>query len=257
VPSNLVDDRDFYREKPTRLGVRQAGKRLSRAAERAAEDRRAAKRLAEELSECTREKDDAYKTLNKDQAEYDKQLLVLSAGFLALALGFIKDVVPLNEAIHRPALYFGFSLLALCVFSVLGSYQYSIRAHFRLAEHWRKKSIMLESSEDDRPRLEQELATIRDKIANDSENIKRVNWGSGVLFALGVAVLVYFVVSNLEAQSHMRVPEHVSDEWRQQMTRPSNPPSPQPQPIPTPSHPGEPYPSTPTPTPGSHPKPPR
>ena len=32
-----------------------------------------------ELTECTKEKDSAFETLNKDQAEYDKQLLALSA----------------------------------------------------------------------------------------------------------------------------------------------------------------------------------
>ena len=39
-----------------------------------------------ELAECSNERDSAYETLNKDQAEYDKQLLALSAAFLGVAL---------------------------------------------------------------------------------------------------------------------------------------------------------------------------
>lgn len=174
----------------------------------------AAEKLAADLEVCSRERDDAYKSLNEDQAEYDKQLLVLSAGFLALALGFIKDIVPLPEAIHLYALYLSFWLLALCVFVVLGSYQYSIMGNFRVADYWEKKSATLVAEAEHRSRLENELGVIQSKIARHAKRIKFVNRSSGVLFVTAVIIMVYFVVSNLQAHSHVSAPQHVSSEWR-------------------------------------------
>ena len=49
-------------------------------------------------AEIQKEIDDVYQTINENQAECDKQILTLSSGFLAVALAFIKDVVPLKEA---------------------------------------------------------------------------------------------------------------------------------------------------------------
>ncbi len=79
----------------------------------------AEERLRSDLAECMKERDSAFEASNKEQAEYDKQLLTLSAGTLALSLSFIKDVVPLEDAIFLWALYFVWVLLFSCIFRSL------------------------------------------------------------------------------------------------------------------------------------------
>ncbi len=87
-------------------------------------------------AEIQKEIDDVYATINEDQAEYDKQLLTLSSGFLAVSLAFIKDIVPLKDAELLWILYLSFILLAFCIVSVLFSYQFSIAGLFKAKEYW-------------------------------------------------------------------------------------------------------------------------
>ena len=64
-------------------------------------------------AECEKEVDLAYSTINKNQEEYDKQLLTLSSAFLALSLTFTKDVVPFHSAAHKWLLYSSFVVLSI------------------------------------------------------------------------------------------------------------------------------------------------
>jgi hypothetical protein len=74
-------------------------------------DKAAARKL-----ECENNIDETHVSVNKNQEEYDKQLLTLSTGFLAIILGFIKSVVVWDQAHPRGLLY------SACCFSAPPSF---------------------------------------------------------------------------------------------------------------------------------------
>jgi len=61
--------------------------------------------------------------------EYDKAILTLSSGFLALSIAFVKDVVPLTHVIWMPALIASWVLFAVSVLSTLISFVVSQHAY--------------------------------------------------------------------------------------------------------------------------------
>lgn len=136
---------------------------------------------------CDKEIDDLFKRIDSDQAEYDKQLLTLSSGFLAVSLAFIKDVVPLRGAHLLDLLYLSFGLLAACVCLVLFSFQFSIAGQLRAKGYWERRK-----SNPDEP-----FPYLYAKAA------KWINWLSGALFGLGVILVVSFVVYNLHYEVNM------------------------------------------------------
>jgi hypothetical protein len=156
-----------------------------------------------ELAECTKEKDSAFETLNKDQAEYDKQLLALSAAFLGVALAFVKDVVPLKYAVHLWVFDSALGLLLGCVCLVLGTFQYSIHGHFRLVEYWDKKREWLEAPDEKKARIAAELKLSWHWLSGMADRIKVVNRASGVLFVTGIVFIVIFVGTNLHRAAHL------------------------------------------------------
>jgi hypothetical protein len=157
-----------------------------------------------QAAECAKERDSAYETLNHDQAEYDKQLLTLSAGFLVLSLAFIKDVVPLNHAAHLWALYLAFILIGTCVCLVLFSYQYSIHAHLSVGSYWQHRShVPHGGKQTGRKRFQVGLRRLFRRIKRDEKRTRRLNLLSGGLFLVGVFFLVGFVISNISRQALM------------------------------------------------------
>lgn len=148
--------------------------------------------------ECEEEIKLIHETINKDQAEYDKQLLTLSSAFLAVSLSFIKDVVPLPSAIHTWLLYWAYASLVVCIASVLFSYQFSIAAHWKAKEHWERKK---DGKESDFPYGH---ATI----------IPWINRSSGLVFAMGVFFLALFVILNLKNEANMKAPSSGNAEER-------------------------------------------
>ena len=158
-----------------------------------------------ELAECSNERDSAYETLNKDQAEYDKQLLALSAAFLGVALAFVIDVVPLKDAVHLWVFDWALVLLLVCVGVVLGSFQYSIHGHFRLVQYWEKKKELLEAPEEKKDVLAAELNARWECLKRKATRIKFANLASGVLFVVGTIFLIAFVGINMHREAHLGV----------------------------------------------------
>ncbi len=156
-----------------------------------------------ELTECGKEKDSAFETLNKDQAEYDKQLLALSAAFLAVALAFVKDVVPLKDTVHLWVFDSALGLLLGCVCLVLGTYQYSIHGHFRLMDYWEKKKELLEAPAEKRDGLATELNSLWQWLDRKAKRIRAANLASGLLFVVGIILLIVFVGINMHREAHL------------------------------------------------------
>jgi hypothetical protein len=166
-------------------------------------DKDAEEKLQADQAECTKEHDSAYEALNKDQAEYDKQLLTLSAGFLVFSLAFIKDIVPLNHAAHLWALYSAFTLIGSCVWLVLISYQYSIHGQIRLAKYWELRGEALSAETEKKREIDASLRRLWSQIDRHARHVRRLNLLSGGLFLVGVGFLVGFVISNISRQVHM------------------------------------------------------
>jgi hypothetical protein len=158
---------------------------------------------ADEQDECKKERDSAYETLNSEQAEYDKQLLTLSSAFLGVSLAFVKDVVPLQDAIHLWEFDTALGLFLACVCLVLGTFQYSIHGHFRLIEYWELKEKSLQETDDALAKIEGELRKLWEWLFRKSVRIRFVNWTSGILFAAGVVLLVLFVITNVNRVAHL------------------------------------------------------
>lgn len=156
-----------------------------------------------ELAECNTERDSAFETLNKDQAEYDKQLLALSAAFLGVALAFVKDVVPLKDAVHLWVFDWALVLLLVCVGVVLGSFQYSIHGHFRLVQYWEKKKELLEAPAETKDGLATELNSSWRWLDRKAKRIKAANLASGLLFLVGTILLIVFVGINMHHEAHL------------------------------------------------------
>ncbi len=153
---------------------------------------------------CEKGRDDAFDVLNKDQAEYDKQLLALSAGFLAVSLAFIKDVVPLKYAAHIWAFDWSLGLLFLCICFVLGTFQYGIHAHLELADYWKGMGESCdEVDETKRGETRNKLEVRRIALERRHNSIKWLNWIAGCLFVSGILLLVFFVVTNVDGESHL------------------------------------------------------
>ena len=133
------------------------------------------------IDECNKEIDDIFERIGHNQGEYDKQLLTLSSGFLAVTLAFIKDVVPLKDAEHLSLLYSSFALLALCIVLVLFSYQFSISGQLKAREYWESKK---NGVDEDFPYWH---ATC----------LSWLNRTSGVFFGIGVLSVVLFVTLNI------------------------------------------------------------
>lgn len=74
------------------------------------------------------------KTLDdiKSQTQnFDDNLLKFSSGALGLSLAFIKDVVPLPQAIWIWCLFLSWMAFAVCILVTLASFQLSVVAHRR------------------------------------------------------------------------------------------------------------------------------
>lgn len=137
---------------------------------------------------CDKEIDDLFKRIDNDQSEYDKQVLTLSSGFLAVSLAFIKDVVPLKDAGYLSLLYVSFVLLGLCVISVLLSYQFSISGQLKAKAYW--------ESEKNNPGG-------RAFPYGHAECAKWWNRLSGLLFGFGISFTVLFVILNIQSEAKM------------------------------------------------------
>jgi hypothetical protein len=138
------------------------------------------------LRKCDAEYDQAYSAIQKNQEEYDKQLITLSAAFVTLTISFINNIVPLKEAAYRGLLYASLIVMSTCLLSVLLSYQLSIHFHYRAADFWNKSKDRSRS-----PKFPMQGASI----------VRAWNVCNGVLFAAGITLAVAFVIANIHRKA--------------------------------------------------------
>jgi len=148
----------------------------------------AAAKEAAHQAECKEEIGISYTNIVKNQEEYDKQLLTLSAGYLVLSMSFIKDIVHLDQSVSRGLLYASFILLAACTILVLLSYQISNQGQYAAKEYW-----------EDQKGKDRKMAF----PYGYAQLIRVMNWGTGILFCAGIVSSVAFVIVNLHHQAAM------------------------------------------------------
>ena len=156
-----------------------------------------------ERDECKEGIDSAFETLNTDQAECDKQLLALSATFLGVSLAFVKDVVPLKDAVYLWEFYGALVCLLSCVCLVLCTFQYSIHGHFRLVNYWELKEKCLDATDEEKPELNGRLLKLWAWLERKAGRIKLANRASLVLFIAGTVFLVIFVITNVQREARL------------------------------------------------------
>ncbi|MBS1798946.1 MAG: hypothetical protein JSS95_03890 [Acidobacteria bacterium] len=157
---------------------------------------------------CDKERDEAFAAMTKNQEEYDKQLLTLSSAFLLLSLAFVKDIVPVDHAIFRGLLYASFIALGCCIALVLLSYQISIFVHDKAKKYWEKQKA-------------NEHVDFPFKMA---ERVQYLNWANGVIFLIGVALCICFVIINfhMDVTSMKKTPIIANDGLNVKVPSPSD-----------------------------------
>ena len=120
---------------------------------------------------------------------YDKAILTLSSGFLALSLSFIKEILPAGSITWTGLLYVSWVLLTLAIISTVISFRLSnaaIEAQLRQAHRYYKEKV--------------ESASTKSKL---SRSVDWLNNVSGGLFIVGVILTVVFVILNFSEEKSM------------------------------------------------------
>lgn len=118
--------------------------------------------------------------LHKSQDTFEKQLSYISAGSLALSIGFIKDVVKdINTANHKWLLNFGWAFLGITLLV-------NCISHIRAAELHNKTIDDINKGKYD------------DKlVTNRFKEIGYVNWSTVITLIIGIASIIIFVSINI------------------------------------------------------------
>jgi hypothetical protein len=121
---------------------------------------------------------------------YDKLLITLAGGALALTVGFVKDVVDLRHASDRGYLFVSWGSFALALLWTLFNYYYNI------------EELAKETEEAMKPESD------RKQVASRYHPLRRnayTAYGSMLLFSLGLMFFIWFLVENIPsaAVSHI------------------------------------------------------
>lgn len=156
--------------------------------------------MADDLAERTRlyerAKDELVAGQRSNAEQFDRSVLTLSAGFLALSVSFVKDVVPFAEMVHAWLLYSSWILFAIAISLTLFGMLYG--------QHILKSLIA---------GADQYYLQAKPEAWHLSESlprqIDRVNVAVGVMFAAGVFFTVAFVIVNIGGRDMWEKPKTV------------------------------------------------
>jgi hypothetical protein len=116
--------------------------------------------------------------------EYDKSILTLSSGGLGLSLAFIKDIVPLREAVVVWLLYCSWAAFTLSILLTVFSFRIGILAQERHLENLR--GYYLENNEQCYNKKDWTVRTL-----------EFLAWAAGALFGAAVIMTIAFVWTNV------------------------------------------------------------
>lgn len=115
--------------------------------------------------------------------QFDKAILTLSGGALALSIGFIKDVVPLGRALWKPVLVTSWIGFAVAVLLTGVSFQVSQRAY----------QFQIKCAED---YYVDHMVEALERRNHHSVWLGRLNIAAIVTFMLAVVLTICFVAVN-------------------------------------------------------------
>lgn len=125
------------------------------------------------------------KDLDSGSDSLDKSMLTLSSGTLGVSLAFIKDIVPLGQAIWIPLLKASWIVLAACILTTVFSFQFSINALKErlslLDEIYRTKNHELE----------------KNQSSGWNTAVVACTYTAQFLFVVGLACTIIFVITNV------------------------------------------------------------
>jgi hypothetical protein len=127
----------------------------------------------------------ARQNIRDSTSDFDKNLLALSSGALGISLAFIKDIVPLEQAMWLTLLYWSWFLFALCILATVSSFRFSIIAH--VAHIGYLKKFILDSDDG-----------YKDKQSWATKAVDVCTWTAGAGFFAGVALTLVFCYGNVE-----------------------------------------------------------
>jgi len=110
---------------------------------------------------------------NYAEEQFDKLIVYFNSGALVLTIGFVKDIIVMNEDTNKTLLILSWSAFALSLFLILLSH---------------KTALFSADNE-----------TIGEKTRSDlwDNSTKCLNWISFILFFTGVALFIIFITKNL------------------------------------------------------------
>jgi hypothetical protein len=97
-------------------------------------DPRTPEQIDRDLQFFNDHKKQVWSDMQSGSDEFDRALLTLSSGTLALSLAFIKEVVPLGQATHLNLLVASWISFIACIVITLASFRFSIVAQERHLE---------------------------------------------------------------------------------------------------------------------------
>jgi hypothetical protein len=129
---------------------------------------------------------------------FDKTILTLSSGALALSLVFTKDIVTPSTAVLNPLLY------ASWVFFIL-SLGMNVAAYMRAFHHSRRLRRLLFDALRHRTEPEDRVQPLMDKYLNE---VYLMHHCQGALFLIGAAVFTLYVMLNFHHEAIMTTPKN-------------------------------------------------
>jgi len=124
-------------------------------------------------------KNELIATVDKCQDSFEKQLSYISAGCLALSIGFIKDIIKdIDTAQSRWLLTVGWILLGSTLLINLFSHLIAARLHYLTIKEINARQYDY------------------DKTLNRISSVNKINWFSATTLVSGIFLIIIFVTLN-------------------------------------------------------------
>jgi hypothetical protein len=130
-------------------------------------------------------KKQAWGDIQSSTDSYDQSLLTLSSGGLGLSIAFIKDIVPLHDAMWLWLLYSSWIAFALCILTTVISFQIAIEAQKEHLDNCYK--YYFDGDE-----------TCLNKRGKFSRCLTKCTILAGGFFILALACTIVFAIGNVE-----------------------------------------------------------
>jgi len=117
---------------------------------------------------------------------FDQSLLTLSSGALGLSLAFIKDIVPLKDAVWIALLFTSWIAFALCIVSTVASFLLSVKANKQQLGYIDEYYIH-----------RNDLALDKHKSSRYVKWLERCTWVGIILFVAGLFCTIIFACENV------------------------------------------------------------